>query len=107
MPEPSLLQRLKERKLVQWGVSYAGPTMPPAAREAFYESGCQGRTGPSLIPGPYGPWQPAPSVDGTRPLGLLGLSGQSFSASFSSIQAPDPLERVQAYGSHCANHGSI
>jgi hypothetical protein len=38
MPEPSLLQRLKERKLVQWGVSYAGPTMPPAAREALADS---------------------------------------------------------------------
>jgi len=37
MPSPTLLQRLKERKLVQWGGPSRHLTKPPATREAFYE----------------------------------------------------------------------
>jgi len=66
----------------------------PAAREAFYESGCQGRTPPALAVVDFDPWQPAPLFAWARPLGFLGFAGQSSSASFSSIQAPDPLGDV-------------
>ena len=60
-------------------------TVLPAAREAFYESGCQGRTPPALIAVVFGPWQPAPLLAWARPFGLPGFAGQSSSsASFSS-----------------------
>ena len=62
----------------------------PAAREAFYESDCQERTSPALIPRAFGPWQSAPKVDLARPSGSPGFAGQSLSASFSSFQLPGP-----------------
>ena len=82
-------------------------SVPPAAREAFYERDCQGRTGPALMARSCCPWQSAPWFSLARAFGSLGMSEQSFSTLVSSIQAPDPWGTCASAWSHDANHGSI
>jgi len=79
-----------------------------SALELFYESDCQGRTSASLMARRFLPGQSAPMPEQARLAGAAGVSDQSASASFTSLETPDPTwTNSKRWGRADANHGSI
>ena len=63
---------------------------PQLSASPFYESDCQGRSSASLIAERPCPEQSAPIAEWVRLAGAAGVWEQSSSASFTSLETPDP-----------------